>query len=209
MPPWAWLLAPGSWHAWGHPKQGLRGHLWAFFDPTAPKPSNLCSVSSVLLAVSLLQQGKAPAPRWDFAPRGLPASPARHLRTSRRGWVPKRRAPAHDEPDLSPQPGEEGAAATTGAAALPPSPYQLVGDVAVVLPGHALPDGRLHQTGERGQHVDGGVDLWGDRHGPTLPAPLAPKVFPPQAPVHPARIRTPPRRRRREQTWRLWSCRST
>ena len=29
----------------------------------------------------------------------------------------------------------------------------------MVLAGHALSDGRLHETAERGQHVDGRVDL--------------------------------------------------
>lgn len=38
---------------------------------------------------------------------------------------------------------------------------ELVGNVPVVLPGHSLPDGRLHQTGERREHVDGGEDLLG------------------------------------------------
>ena len=36
---------------------------------------------------------------------------------------------------------------------------ELVGDVAVVLPGHALANGGLHETGERGQHIDRGIDL--------------------------------------------------
>lgn len=40
-----------------------------------------------------------------------------------------------------------------------PNPYQLVGHVSVVLPGHSLPDGRLHQTGQGWQHIDGWVDL--------------------------------------------------
>lgn len=37
--------------------------------------------------------------------------------------------------------------------------YQLIGDVSVVLPGHSLPDGRLHQTWQWRQHVDGRVNL--------------------------------------------------
>lgn len=37
--------------------------------------------------------------------------------------------------------------------------YQLVGDVSVVLPGHTLANGWLHQTGQRRQHIDGWVDL--------------------------------------------------
>lgn len=37
--------------------------------------------------------------------------------------------------------------------------YQLVRDISVVLPGHPLTDGGLHQTGQRGQHIDGWVDL--------------------------------------------------
>lgn len=36
---------------------------------------------------------------------------------------------------------------------------QLVGNVGVVLTGHALADGGLHQTGERWQHVHWRVDL--------------------------------------------------
>lgn len=36
---------------------------------------------------------------------------------------------------------------------------QLVGHVGVVLAGHALADGRLHESGEGRQHVDGRVDL--------------------------------------------------
>lgn len=39
--------------------------------------------------------------------------------------------------------------------------YELVGDRAVVVPGHALSDGGLHEPGERGQHVDGREDLLG------------------------------------------------
>ena len=35
----------------------------------------------------------------------------------------------------------------------------LVGDRAVVVPGHALADGGLHETRQRRQHVDGRVDL--------------------------------------------------
>ena len=29
----------------------------------------------------------------------------------------------------------------------------------MILPGHSLPNGRLHQSGERGQNVDWGIDL--------------------------------------------------
>ena len=36
---------------------------------------------------------------------------------------------------------------------------ELVGHVRVVLPGHSLADGGLHQSTQRGQHVDGRVDL--------------------------------------------------
>ena len=36
---------------------------------------------------------------------------------------------------------------------------QLVRDVRVVLPRHALPDGRLHQTRQGGEHVDGWIYL--------------------------------------------------
>jgi len=36
---------------------------------------------------------------------------------------------------------------------------QLVGHFVVILAGHTLADGGLHQPGEGGQHVDGGVDL--------------------------------------------------
>ena len=36
---------------------------------------------------------------------------------------------------------------------------QLVGHIGVILPGHSLTNGRLHQPGERGQHVDGRIDL--------------------------------------------------
>ncbi|CRK49095.1 hypothetical protein BN1723_008386, partial [Verticillium longisporum] len=35
---------------------------------------------------------------------------------------------------------------------------QLVGNIAVVLAGHALANGRLHETRERGKNVDGRVD---------------------------------------------------
>lgn len=37
--------------------------------------------------------------------------------------------------------------------------HQLVGDIGVVLTGHALTDGGLHQTRQRWQHVDWRVDL--------------------------------------------------
>ena len=37
--------------------------------------------------------------------------------------------------------------------------HQLVGDIGVVSASHALSNGRLHQTRERGQHVDGREDL--------------------------------------------------
>ena len=37
--------------------------------------------------------------------------------------------------------------------------HQLIGDVRVVLARHALADGRLHETRQRRQHVDGRVDL--------------------------------------------------
>ena len=36
---------------------------------------------------------------------------------------------------------------------------ELVGHIAVILPGHALANGGLHETGERGQHIDRGIDL--------------------------------------------------
>ena len=36
---------------------------------------------------------------------------------------------------------------------------QLVGDVGVILAGHALADGGLHETGQRGKYVDGREDL--------------------------------------------------
>ena len=42
---------------------------------------------------------------------------------------------------------------------------QLVGHVAVVLSGHALADGTLHETRERRQHVDGRGDLTEAREG--------------------------------------------
>lgn len=37
--------------------------------------------------------------------------------------------------------------------------YQLVRNISVVLPGHPFADGRLHQTGQGGQHIDRRVDL--------------------------------------------------
>ena len=39
---------------------------------------------------------------------------------------------------------------------------ELVGHIGVVLPGHPLPDGGLHQSAQRGKHVDWWVHL-GDR----------------------------------------------
>jgi len=38
---------------------------------------------------------------------------------------------------------------------------QLVGHRAVIVARHALADGRLHQTGEGGEDVDGGEDVLG------------------------------------------------
>ena len=35
----------------------------------------------------------------------------------------------------------------------------MVGDIGVVLPGHALPNGRLHEPGQRRQYVDRGEHL--------------------------------------------------
>lgn len=43
--------------------------------------------------------------------------------------------------------------------------YELVGDVRVVSAGHSLPDGGLHETGERRKHIDGRIDLSGGRRG--------------------------------------------
>lgn len=42
--------------------------------------------------------------------------------------------------------------------------HKLVGDVGVVPAGHPLPDGRLHESRQGGQHVDGGVDLERRKH---------------------------------------------
>lgn len=49
------------------------------------------------------------------------------------------------------------AAATSPAPGFPP--HQLVGDVPMVLSGHAFPNGRLHQPRQGREHVDGGIDL--------------------------------------------------
>jgi hypothetical protein len=37
--------------------------------------------------------------------------------------------------------------------------YQLVGDISVILSGKLLSNSRLHESGERGQDVDRGVNL--------------------------------------------------
>ena len=39
------------------------------------------------------------------------------------------------------------------------SAHHLVGNITVVLAGHAFTDRRLHETRQRGEHVDRGVDL--------------------------------------------------
>lgn len=39
--------------------------------------------------------------------------------------------------------------------------YQLVGDISMVFTGHSFTDGGLHQSRQRGQHIDGWVDLKG------------------------------------------------
>ena len=38
-------------------------------------------------------------------------------------------------------------------------PYQLIGDITVILPGEFLTDSTLHETRQRRQHVDGRVNL--------------------------------------------------
>lgn len=58
------------------------------------------------------------------------------------------------------------ASETSFPAAPGPAPsYQLVGDISVVLSGHALPNGRLHQPRQGREHVDGGVDLGEQKKG--------------------------------------------
>ena len=39
--------------------------------------------------------------------------------------------------------------------------HQLIGHVGVVPTSHALPDGRLHETRQGRQHIDGRIDLQG------------------------------------------------
>lgn len=55
------------------------------------------------------------------------------------------------------------------------TPYQLVGDISMVLSGHPLPNGGLHQPRQGREDVDGRVDLGGAatgsgrRQGPNFP----------------------------------------
>ena len=54
------------------------------------------------------------------------------------------------------------------------TPYQLVGDISMVLSGHALPNGGLHQPRQGREDIDGGVDLQGaemewQKQGPNFP----------------------------------------
>lgn len=39
--------------------------------------------------------------------------------------------------------------------------YQLIGDISMVFTGHSFTDGRLHQSRQRGQHIDRWVNLKG------------------------------------------------